>query len=225
MSHITPLSNEELGEQSFLIDAIEKNMGFVPNSIKTMARLPAIMGSFAHLSGLLLGNPEKTSPWLFVKLTLRNMKWAAAFMKRKDRIPLQLRNLVAYVSSNAAGCQYCQAHSINEATHNGVSDDKLAAVWDFENSELFTEEEKAALRFGLAAGSCPNSVTKTHFQDLKKHFSEDQIIELGAIVALFGFLNRWNDSFATELEELPFESANKHLSKNGWSPGKHAPIE
>ncbi len=58
-------------------------------------------------------------------------------------------------------------------------------------------------------------------EELGKHFSEPQIVELTAVVSLYGFLNRWNDSMATPLEEKPLEFAKKHLSGAGWEAGKH----
>jgi hypothetical protein len=40
-------------------------------------------------------------------------------------------------------------------------------------------------------------------------------------IALFGFLNRWNDSMGTALEDLPMESARRNLAHTGWDAGKH----
>lgn len=142
-------------------------------------------------------------------------------MKRQDRIPLYLRNLVAHVSSNASGCRYCQAHTISEAIHNGASKEQLETVWEFETSTAFNDKERAALRFGFAAGSVPNAVTDEHFVELRKYYTESQIVELGAVVSLFGFLNRWNDTFGTQLENEPMKAAEQYLSKSGWTPGKH----
>lgn len=39
--------------------------------------------------------------------------------------------------------------------------------------------------------------------------------------ALFGFMNRWNDSLATSLEAEPVEVAEKFLAGQGWEVGKH----
>ncbi|MFK7979497.1 MAG: carboxymuconolactone decarboxylase family protein, partial [Saprospiraceae bacterium] len=81
--------------------------------------------------------------------------------------------------------------------------------------------ERAALRFGFAAGQVPNAVTEEHFAELRKHFSEKQIVDLGATIALFGFLNRWNDTMGTALEPEAVAFAEKHLVKSGWEIGKH----
>ena len=216
-----PISDQEAQSFSFMFDIVKKQMGFIPNSMKTMARVPAILGSFGALAASIIGNPENVSPLKGIQLSLKNMGWQAKHQRNKDRVPLYLKNLVAHVSSNASGCRYCQAHTIGEASHNGASEEQLNAVWDFENSEVFDEKEKAALRFGFAGGSVPNAVTASHFEELRKHFTEEQIVELGATVALFGFLNRWNDTFATELEAPAIANAEKYLKKSGWEISKH----
>ena len=124
------------------------------------------------------------------------------------------------MASNAAGCRYCQAHTAHTAHKNGVAIEKLQKIWEFQTSDLFSEKERAALNFAMAAGSTPNQVTAEHHKILNHFFTEGQIVEIVATVSIFGFLNRWNDSMATELEDKPLQFANKYLSKN-WEVGKH----
>jgi len=221
---LKPLSDEEAKECKLLFDLMREHLGFVPNSTRTMARQPAILCSFTLLVGNILGQADdaRTPWWTGLRLIIRNVVWTIRNLKSPDRLPLPLKNLVAHVTSGAAGCRYCQAHTIGEARDQGVPIEKLEAVWEFQQSDLFDDAEKAALRFALAAGSAPNAVTTEHFRDLREHYTERQIVELGAVVALFGFLNRWNDSFATELEAESAEFAQKHLAPSGWTIGKHA---
>jgi len=221
MAKLKPLSGKSLEIIKPIMDAAQKGMGFVPNSIKIMARIPAIVGSFGMLTANIIGQDGLISPFTALKMSFKNLGWTAKNMKDKDRAPLYLKNLVAHVSSNASGCRYCQAHTIGEAHNHGASIEKIEAVWDFENSPLFDDAERAALRFGFAAGQVPNGVTEAHFAELRIHFSEKQIVDLGATIALFGFLNRWNDTFGTELEEGAIAFAEQHLAKSGWEVGKH----
>lgn len=221
MSTIKPLTGSQLKDFTFVIKAAKESMGFEPNSLKVMARIPSILASFTLLATLLVGKPEKLNPMVAIKLMWKNLSWAPKFLKKKDRVPLYLRNLVAYACSNAAGCRYCQAHTINEALHNGVPDEKIKSLWEYENSPHFDDKERAAITFALAAGSVPNAVTSDHFVELRKHFTEEHIVELGATISVFGFLNRWNDTFATELEDAPKAVAEKYLSTQGWNIGKH----
>jgi hypothetical protein len=83
------------------------------------------------------------------------------------------------------------------------------------------DDSNANQRAWIFCDSRPDSPTADHFADLRKHYTEDQIVELGATIALFGFLNRWNDTFATTLEPESAAFANQHLSASGWEIGKH----
>lgn len=171
-------------------------MGFVPSSMPTMAKVPGLMEAFANLAGTVNGMGE---------------------------IDRGLGQLVATVASHAAGCRYCQAHTAAHAARAGVDAEKVAEVWSFETSDRFTEAERAALRVARDAAQVPNAVTDQHFTDLAAHFTEDQIIQIVAIISLFGYLNRWNDTLATMREPEPLAFASEHLGPAGWEPGKHAP--
>ena len=221
MAHFRESDREDQRKFDFLFRIVEDNMGFVPSSMKTMSRVPAILSSFSMLTGTLLGEKDKVSLPTILKLTAKNAVWSSKFIKDENRIPLYLKHLVAHIASHAGGCKYCQAHTISQAKNSGTAERQLYEIWNFEESSEFDEAEKVALRFALAAGSFPNAVTNEHFQDLSKHYSEEQIVELGAIVSLFGFLNRWNDTFATRLEEEAIEVANEYLKPQGWTIGKH----
>ncbi len=96
-----------------------------------------------------------------------------------------------------------------------------AAVWEYRTSALFSEKERVALDFTLAAASQPNDVTDDLFATMRQHWSEDEIVEITGVIALFGFMNRWNDTMATPLEAEPTEVGEKHLAHGGWNAGKH----
>jgi len=138
------------------------------------------------------------------------------------RVDGGLKQLVAHVASTAAGCRYCQAHTASSATRNGVDEAKVEAVWSFETDDRFTDAERAALRLARDAATVPNATNAAHFDDLAAHFDEDQIVELVAVISLFGWLNRWNDTMATDLEDEPLGFGREHLATRGWEPGKHA---
>lgn len=227
-SPIAPLSDDEALECELIFQLTRNHVGFVPNSMRTMARQPALLSSFTLLVANVLGQPSdaKTPWWLGLKLIVKNVIWTIRNVRRKDRLPLALKNMVAHVSSQAAGCRYCQAHTIGEARDQGVRLEKLRALCQFGNedaqtNECFDEAEVAALNFAYAAGQVPNAVTREHFAELKKHYTDDQIVELGGTIALFGFLNRWNDTFATTLESDSARYASQVLSDSGWTIGKH----
>jgi alkylhydroperoxidase family enzyme len=105
--------------------------------------------------------------------------------------------------------------------HDGLSQEKLDAVWEFEWSDLFSEGERAALRLARDAALVPNASTPKHFEDLREHYSEDAIVQIVAVISAFGFLNRWNDTMATELEDSPLGFGERHLAGQGWSVDEH----
>ena len=114
------------------------------------------------------------------------------------------------------------AHNAGGSLQQGVAEDKLAAVWEFRTSPLFSAAERAALEFTMAAGAQPNEVTDEMFDLMKKHWTEGQIVEIVALISFFGFMNRYNDTMATPLEDEPIAVAQKHIAQHGWKLGKHA---
>jgi uncharacterized peroxidase-related enzyme len=196
MANMEPLRREEHPELEELFALYDQTLSFVPNSLFTMARRPEILRAFSDLI---------TQIW------------------RAGTLPKPLKPLIAIVSSVAAGCRYCQAHEAVDAKMRGVSDEKISAIWDFDRSPLFDEAERAALRFARDASLVPNEVTPESFADLRRHWDDDQIVEILAVVGLFGFLNRWNDSMATDLEDVPLAFATLRY-EDRWDPGKHAHV-
>jgi uncharacterized peroxidase-related enzyme len=173
----------------------EAVMGFVPNSILIMARDPELLAAFAELSAIIV--------------------------VRSGRVNPGLKALIMYMVSRSAGCQYCAAHSANLAALQDVPTRRIEVLGQFEQSPEFSEAERAALRFAQAAGQVPNAVGDAEFAELRRHFDDDQILEMVAVLALLGFLNRWNDTLATPLEEEPRNFAECHLAATGWRVGKH----
>jgi uncharacterized peroxidase-related enzyme len=170
-------------------------MGFVPNSMLIMQRDPKLTQAFAQMS--------------------------AAVWRPDSKVDLKLKRLISHVASRSAGCQYCMAHTAEGASKLGVDQQKLDEVWSYQTSPLYTPAERAALDLAVAAGCVPNAVTDEMFAELRKHWSEEQIVEIVGVIALFGFLNRWNDTFATPLEDDPLHFGEAHLAAQGWDAGKH----
>ena len=136
-------------------------------------------------------------------------------------VDLGFKRLISHVASRASGCQYCMAHTAGGALHLGVDPAKLEAVWTYASSPLYSEAERAALDFSLAAAAVPNAVDDALFARMQQHWTDDQIVEITGVISLFGFMNRWNDTMATPLEQEPLEVGAKFLASNGWSAGKH----
>lgn len=195
MPRVAPLSRADHPEFEDLYQGAEASLGFVPNSILTMARRPEIARAFAGLGRAVMGG---------------------------GTLPSGLKSLVALMASNAAGCRYCQAHGASRADRSGEDAAKLAALWEYETSELFSDAERAALHLARNAALVPNQASDEDFAELRRHFDDREIVEIVATIALYGFLNRWNDTLATELEDEPLTVATRTLAESGWEAGKHA---
>jgi uncharacterized peroxidase-related enzyme len=194
MTHINQKKREDLPELEPMFAMVEASMGFIPNSFLTMAHWPELIQSFGPFAGTILGPGEVDSG---------------------------LKQLIAYVASNASGCRYCQAHTSHVAEKRGVSVDKISEAFEFETSSKFDDAERAALRVALYGAITPNQVEPSHMEDLASHYSEKQIVEIVSVISLFGFLNRWNDTMATTLEDKPNSFAAESLTASGWDVGKH----
>jgi alkylhydroperoxidase family enzyme len=144
-----------------------------------------------------------------------------AVMENRGKVTSDLKRLIGYVSSHATGCQYCQAHTIRAAERYGAEIDQMEHIWEFQTHPAFSEAERVALEFSIAASLIPNQIDDAIASRMRAHWSEGDIVEILGVVSLFGYLNRWNDSMGTELEDGAIESGEKYLQKEGWSIGKH----
>lgn len=195
MARMDPLPADARPELAATFATFERILGVVPNSLLTMQRRPRIVAAFEALT--------------------------EAVMDPESAVDPGLKRLAAHMASRAAGCQYCQAHSLVAAGTSGVSDDKIAAIWEFRTSPLFDDAERVVLEFALAAGAVPNAVTDEHMARLGDHWTDDEIVEILAAICLYAFLNRWNDTMATELEAGPRDLGDRVLARGGWTGGKH----
>lgn len=196
MTRITPLTLEELPEEARKsMEYARSIMGFAANDVLAMAHWPELLGAMEQLVGVIYKTGEL------------------------DDV---LKRMIGTIISGASGCRYCQAHTAHGAAKMvGGDAAKIAAVWEYQTSDLFDTAERAALDLALAAGQQPNAATDEHFRELEKHFSRQQIMEIMGVIGLFGFLNKWNDTLATELEDKPFEAASALYSEDQWEAGKH----
>ena len=167
MALVTPLSSEHDLETKELASFFNETLGFCPNSVLTMQRRPTISKAFINLN--------------------------KAVMANEGRVTSAIKRMIAWVSSNATGCRYCQAHAIRAAERYGAEQEQLDNIWEYKTHSAFSDAERAALDFSLAASMVPNA----------------------------GYLNRWNDSMGTTLEEDAIDSGNQFLGKHGFEVGKH----
>jgi uncharacterized peroxidase-related enzyme len=192
---VNPLDRNTTKEAAEMASFYEETLGFTPNSLFTMMHRPRIARAFLEMN--------------------------QAVMENKGRVTSALKRLIAYLSSMTTGCRYCEAHAIRAAVRYGSEEDKLQHIWDYKTYPAFTEGERAAFDLAIAASSVPNAVDDEIADNMRKYWDEGETVEIMGVIALFGYLNRWNDSMGTQLEGPAAQDGENLLSKNGWNIGKH----
>ena len=192
---VTPLDRNATKEAADMANFYEETLGFTPNSLFTMMHRPRIATAFLEMN--------------------------QAVMENKGRVTSSFKREIAYFSSMTAGCRYCEAHAIRAADRYGSEQNRLDNIWDYKTSDLFSEGERAAFDLAIAASSVPNAVDDEISERMRAHWDSGEIVEILGVIALFGYLNRWNDSMGTQLEEPAADDGNSLLGKAGWTRGKH----
>lgn len=196
MTLISPLTADAAPELSDLYEIFRALNGYEPNSLLTMQRRPAIVRALVDLHKAIIATESRVTP--------------------------ELKVLLGHVTSRASGCTYCQAHTAYTAEKLGASSERVDQIWNFRHSPLFSDAEKAALELALGAGMVPNGVTSEMAEDAKRYWDDGELVEIVAVIALFGFMNRWNDTVSTPLEAQPRQFGETRLRDHGWSIGRHA---
>ena len=189
-NYIGGKTRENFKEFEELFNGVEAFMGYVPNAHLAMAERPELLTAFSSL---------------------------AMTVFQSEGIDMQTKQLIALASSLSSGCKYCQAHTSHGAERAGTKEEKIAEILNYSESDYYSDEERAVLDLAFASGRAPNESNAAHFNELKKYFSDDQIIDIVSVISMFGFLNRWNDTLGTRLEDVPNEFVEEKLKPLGWS--------
>ena len=192
---VTPLDRDATLQAAKMVDFYDETLGFTPNSLFTMMHRPRIADAFVEMN--------------------------QAVMENKGRVTSALKREIAYLSSQATGCRYCEAHAIRAAERYGSTEERMQNIWEYKTHEAFSPAERAAFDLAIAASQVPNAVNQALAEEARAHWNEGEIVEIMGVVALFGYLNRWNDSMGTQLEEPAATTAAERLGNKGWNRGKH----
>jgi alkylhydroperoxidase family enzyme len=84
----------------------------------------------------------------------------------------------------------------------GITDVQLEDLASFETSANFDDREKAVLRYAEGMTRTPADVSDAVFEDIRKLFSTEQIVELTAAVALENFRARFNCALKIQSDGL-----------------------
>ncbi len=176
MSRIQPVAIETVPQFKKLIEDGAAKMGFMSIDGLIMAHCPEMLSGAGH----------------FINAVLNN-----------GTIDAGLKRMIGFLTSQGNACEYCSAHTSFTALKNGIDKEKLKAIWDFRQSDLFSDKEKSALDFTIKASMVPNGVTDFDVENLKGYFSEKEVVEIVFTISLYAFLNKFNSTISTSLEEEP----------------------
>ena len=114
---------------------------------------------------------------------------------RKGRsVDERLKNLVELKGAQMIGCEYCVDLGSQICRNSGLSDDELLALPRYQQSDLFSQREKVALDYTIAVMRTPVEVTDELFARINEQFSDDQLVEITALLTLVN-LDRFNAAF------------------------------
>jgi len=165
-----------------VVEPYMKRMGFLPNALKLYAYRPEIAETLFRLNSNIMRDPSSTLD---------------QFLKRK----------LSALASKTNGCAYCTAHCCNMlmrpkegAEGWGLSQDELLKILD-DDYRPENAMEAACFAYVRVASTNPSEVPEAILQNLKKHLTPPQIVELACVVGFWKFYNAVHDSLHIPVEE------------------------
>jgi 4-carboxymuconolactone decarboxylase len=116
-------------------------------------------------------------------------------VRKGSSVDERLKYLVELKGAQLIGCEYCVDLGSQICRNSGLSDEELLALARYRQSDLFTSREQLALDYTAAVMRTPVEVTDELLERMKEHFSDQQLVELTALLALVN-LDRFNAAFA-----------------------------
>ena len=165
-----------------------------------------------------------------VSIMLRNPKAGAAWVEYWNKLlyhgvlPHKLKEMCRIKISVAHQCGYCSTVRSHVAKAEGLTENMVAQLLDYESSTQFSEREKAALRYADAFKKGERAIDSDEiFAQLHEHFSDEEIIELGLFCAETDGVGK----FVRSLNVISWEKACSlipNLRDVPARPGEAAPI-
>jgi AhpD family alkylhydroperoxidase len=115
-------------------------------------------------------------------------------VRKGKSVDERLKNLIELKGAQMIGCEYCVDLGSQICRNSGFSDEELLALPRYRQSDLFTEREKVAIDYAVAVMRTPVEVTDELFARMKEHFSDEQLVEITALLTLVN-LDRFNAAF------------------------------
>jgi len=110
-------------------------------------------------------------------------------------LPAATQELVKIRASQINGCAACTDMHTKDAAHAGETQVRLNLVAVWREATVFTEAERAALELteqGTRIADTPGAVTDEAWQNVAKHYDDDQLAALAGLIAVINAYNRLN---------------------------------
>jgi alkylhydroperoxidase family enzyme len=142
-----------------------------------------------HGSGI-----EPVEIWAHRPKMMSGMGKFQGAVRKGNTVDERLRYLVELKGAQMIGCEYCVDLGSQICRNSGFSDEELLAIPRYRQSDLFSEREKVALDYAVAVMRTPVEVTDELFVQMKEHFTDEQIVEITALLTVVN-LDRFNAAF------------------------------
>jgi uncharacterized peroxidase-related enzyme len=180
MQRLPKIEKENVsGQFANFYDAVTALLGRVPNFYRTISH----------------------APWLAMLL----LPFNAAVQRQwpGSRMSGRIKELVVIKTSHVNGCKYCYAHNTALGAAAGITHDEIIELSsdDYLQSKTLSDQEKAAVQWAEAVTRNTAATRDDLFAEMKRLFSDAEIVELTFVSAMFNMINRLNDSLQVPIEQ------------------------
>jgi uncharacterized peroxidase-related enzyme len=180
MQRLPKIEKEDVsGDLARFYEAVTALLGRVPNFYRTISH----------------------APWLAMLL----LPFNAAVQRQwpGSRLPGRIKELVVIKTSHVNGCRYCYAHNTALGQAAGIIHEEIVEISgnDYLQSKTLSEKEKAALQWAEAVTQNTAAKRDDLFAEMKRLFTDAEIVELTFVSAMFNMINRLNDSLQVPIEQ------------------------
>ena len=160
-------------------------------------RVLAQWGKISNFSRVLGHQPATLEGWALANdaIRLNNV--------RVDPDYVKIQQLVIIKTSALNGSAYCMSHNVPLGKKLGLSEEQIAAARGdgWRDSALFDARQKAAIRWADAVTNMTARDDDAAFQEMKRHFSEKEIVELTVFCGMWNYSNRLCEALHIDLEQ------------------------
>jgi alkylhydroperoxidase family enzyme len=172
MPRIRPLTRDEVAPELIpILDQVERTFGSLHAGTMLFAYCPPILQA-SNALGRAITRSGALSPLMRALVMLK---------------VAQIAECPFRMDTNAVACRDA-----------GAPPEKIAAVARFDRSDVFEAGERAALALAEGMTHTPVDVTDEQFAEARRHFSEQQLVELAATIASENYRVRFNRAFGVE---------------------------